>query len=47
MMSSNAIMEIAYDFLAAKKKFKEIGFELIGTKFINEDKCFVVKKKKR
>lgn len=47
MMSSNAIVEIAYDFLAAKKKFNEIGFEVIGTKFINEDKCFVVKEKKK
>ena len=46
MMSSNATEKIAYDFLAAKKIFKEIGFELIGTKIINEDTCFVVKKKK-
>ena len=46
-MASKAIVKIAYDFLAAKKKFKEIGFEVIGTKFINEDKCFVVKKKEK
>ena len=46
MMSSNATEKIAYEFLAARKKFKEIGFELIGTKFVNEDTCFVVKKKK-
>ncbi len=46
MMSSNATEKIAYDFLAAKKMFQEIGFELIGIKFINEDKYFVVKKKK-
>ena len=45
MMSSNATEKIAYDFLTTKKIFKEIGFELIGTKFINEDTCFVVKKK--
>ncbi len=47
MMSSNATEKIAYYFLAAKKLFQEIGFELIGTKFINEDTCFVVKKKKK
>ena len=46
MMSSNATEKIAHDFLAAKKIFQEIGFEVIGTKFINEDKYFVVKKKK-
>ena len=47
MMSSNAIEKIAYYLLAAKKRFKEIGFEVIGTKFINEDTCFVVKKKRK
>ncbi len=47
MMSSNATEKIAYDFLAAKKKFKEIGFELIGTKYISEDTCFVVKKEEK
>lgn len=46
MMSSNATEKIAYDFLAAKKIFQEIGFELIGTKYINENKYFIVKKKK-
>jgi len=44
MMSVNVIEEIDYDFLAVKKKLKEIGFKVIGTKFINEDKYFVVKK---
>ncbi|HUW89677.1 MAG TPA: hypothetical protein VMV43_04085 [Candidatus Nanopelagicaceae bacterium] len=47
MMSLNATEKIDYDFLAAKKIFQEIGFEVIGTKFINEDKYFVVKKKKK
>ena len=47
MMSLNVIEKIDYDFLAAKKIFKEIGFELIGTKFINEDIYFVVKKKEK
>ena len=47
MMTSNATKKIAYDFLAAKKIFQEIGFEVIGTKFINEDTYFVVKKKKK
>jgi len=37
MMDSNATEKTAY----------EIGFELIGTKDINEDKYFVVKKKKK
>ena len=46
MMSVNLTEEIAYDFLAAKKKFKEIGFELIGTKEINGTKIFSVKEKK-
>jgi len=31
MMVLNLTEEIAKDFLAAKKKFQEIGFELIGT----------------
>ncbi|GAH97815.1 unnamed protein product, partial [marine sediment metagenome] len=44
MMSSNATVKIDYNFLAAKKRFKEIGFEIIGTKIINEDKYFFVKK---
>lgn len=47
MMSLNAPEKIDYDFLAAKKIFQEIGFEVIGKKFINEDTYFVVKKKEK
>ena len=47
MMSLNAIEKFAEEFLAAKKIFEEIGFELVGTKDINEDHTFFVKKKKK
>ena len=47
MMPSNATVKITYDFLATEKILQEIGFELIGTKYINEDKYFIVKKKKK
>jgi len=44
MMSSNATVKIPLDFLAGKRIFQEIGFELTDTKYINEDKYFIVKK---
>ena len=43
MMSVNLSEEIDYAFLAAKKRFNEMGFELIGTKEINGTKIFSVK----
>ncbi len=46
MMSLNAIEEFAEEFLAAKKIFDEIGFEIVGTQDINEDQIFFVKKRK-
>lgn len=36
---------IAYDFIEAKEKFTKLGFELIGTKDINEETIFLVKEK--
>lgn len=47
MMSLNAIEEFAEEFLAAKKIFDEIGFEIVGTQDINEDQIFFIKKKKK
>lgn len=45
-MSLEAIpVEIAKDFLAAKKLFEKIGFELIGTKDGAPDVLYVAKKR--
>jgi len=37
------IVEIAKDFLAAKDFYDKIGYELIGTKDINNETIFLVK----
>lgn len=47
MMSLNAIKEFAEEYLAAKKIFEKIGFDVIGTKDINKDLIFSVRKKKK
>lgn len=36
----------AKEFLAIKDKFDKIGFEIIGTKDINNEEIYLVKKKK-
>ena len=36
---------IATEFLAKKERFNGMGFELIGTKDINEDIIYLVKEK--
>ena len=38
-------MEIAVEFMTAKKLFEKIGFELIGTKDNSPGPLYVVKKK--
>lgn len=38
---------IALEFIEAKENFKKLGFELIGTKDINNETIFLVKEKKR
>ena len=45
-MMSLDIEEIAKEFLAAQDLFDKIGFEIIGTKDINNKFHYVVKKKK-
>lgn len=39
--------KIAEEFLAAQDIFDTIGFEIIGTKDINENQIFCVRKKKK
>lgn len=36
---------VAYEFIEAKEKFNGMGYELIGTKDINEDTIYLVKEK--
>ncbi len=38
---------LAEEFLAAQDFFNKIGFELIGTKEINKEEIYLVKKKKK
>ncbi|NVM19590.1 MAG: hypothetical protein HWN80_17945 [Candidatus Lokiarchaeota archaeon] len=46
-MEINTQMKIAEEFLAIKNIFEKIGFEIVGTKTVNEDRIFAVKKKKK
>ena len=39
-------VEIAKEFLAAQDFFENLGFELIGTKDINNEDIYLVRKKK-
>ena len=36
---------MAYEFIDAKEKFRLLGYELVGTKYINDEKIFLVKEK--
>ena len=38
-------LEIAKSFLEDKEKFAQLGYELVGTKDINNEKLFLVKEK--
>ncbi|MFW9972275.1 MAG: hypothetical protein ACFFDF_18970 [Candidatus Odinarchaeota archaeon] len=39
-------VKIAKEFLAAQVFFNKIGFEIVGTKDINEETIYLVRKKK-
>ncbi len=45
MMSLNAIEEFAEKYLAAKKIFEKIGYDIVGTKDIKNYTYYTVKKK--
>ena len=47
MMSLGFGEKIAIEFVKTRKFFEKIGFELIGTKDINGERIFLVKKKKK
>jgi len=41
-----SLENIATEFLVAKDEFDSLGYELIGTKDINNEEIYLVKKKK-
>jgi len=45
-LEMNKERKFAEEFLAAQDFFNKIGFELIGTKDINNEEIYLVKKKK-
>lgn len=45
-MMSLDMNEIAKEFLVIKDFFDKIGYELVGTKDINNEKIYLVKEKK-
>ena len=47
MMSLEFGKKIAIEFVKIGKFFERLGFELIGTKDINGERIFLVKKKKK
>lgn len=47
MMSLEFGKKIAIEFVKTRKFFEKVGFELIGTKDINGERIFLVKKKKK
>ena len=46
-MMSFDMNEIAEEFLVIKDFFDKIGYELVGTKDINNEKIYLIKKKKK
>lgn len=40
-----SLENIATEFLVAKDKFDSLGYELIGTKEVNEETIFLIKEK--
>ena len=45
-LEMNLERKFAKEFLAAQDFFNKIGFEIIGTKDINNEEIYLVKKKK-
>lgn len=45
-LNINPLEEFALDYKIIEKKLEDIGFEIVGTKDINNEKLFLVRKKK-
>ena len=40
-------IEIAVEFMAIRKLFEKIGYDLVGSKTLNDEKIYTVKKKNK